>query len=64
MTILEFKSLSNHDKYDLTFNEGVFIEYFIKGYLRFALYSLFNFFIEVEFDVSTNKIKCSEVLKM
>ena len=57
MTISEFRSLSDYDKYDLTFNKGVFIEYFIKGHQRYALYSLYKFYVEVEYDVTANKIK-------
>ena len=32
-----------------------FIEYFIKGNQRYALYSLNKFYVEVEYDVTANK---------
>lgn len=56
MTIEEFNKLSTHDKYDLTFNHGVFIEYFVHGNQRVALYSIFRFYVEVEYITSENKI--------
>ena len=57
MTINEFNKLDNHNKFDLTFNQGTFIEYFINGNQRFALYSIFKFYVEVKYCTSENKIK-------
>lgn len=56
MTITEFNSLSDHDKYDITFNQGTFVEYFVNENKRYALYSLFNFYSEVEYNSIDNKI--------
>lgn len=56
MTINEFNKLENHIKFDLTFNQGTFIEYFINGNQRFALYSIFKFYVEVEYNSLENKI--------
>ena len=56
MTINEFNLLENHIKFDLTFNQGTFIEYFINGNQRFALYSIFKFYVEVEYNSIENKI--------
>jgi len=57
MTVEQFNKLSTHDKYDLTFNHGVFIEYFINGNQRFALYSVYMFYVEVAYCTTENKIK-------
>ncbi|HCY80933.1 hypothetical protein [Xanthomarina gelatinilytica] len=56
MTINEFNLLENHIKFDLTFNQGTFIEYFINGNQRFALYSIFKLYVEVEYNSIENKI--------
>jgi hypothetical protein len=56
MTILEFVKLTERDQYIITFNKGEFIDYWINGNQRFALYSLENFFVEVEYDSDKNKI--------
>ena len=56
MTVEQFNKLSTHDKYDLTFNHGVFIEYFVHGNQRFALYSVYMFYVEVEYNSNKNRI--------
>ncbi len=56
MTINEFNKLDNHNKFDVTFNQGTFLEYFINGNQRFALYSIFKFYVEVEYYSLENKI--------
>lgn len=56
MTISEFNRLSDHDKYDITFTKGDFIEYFVNGTQRFALYGVYKFFVEIEYDNRENKI--------
>ena len=57
MKLQEFNTLSEHDKYEITFNQGNFIEYWINGNQRFALYSVFMFYVEVEYNATENKIK-------
>lgn len=56
LSLHEYQKLTDHDKYDLVFKQGVFIDVYIKSDSRFALYSLFTFFVEVEYQVSQNKI--------
>ncbi len=56
MDLQEYNRLSQHNQYDLVFIKGGFINYYIKGEARYALYSLFNFFVEVEYNASKNKI--------
>lgn len=42
--------------YDLEFTKGDFVNYYLRGETRYILYSLFNFFVEVEFNITQNKI--------
>ncbi|MGB6083871.1 hypothetical protein [Moheibacter sp.] len=56
LSLEEYEKLSDHDKYDLVFKQGDFIDIHIKSDSRFVLYSLFTFFVEVEYKVSQNKI--------
>lgn len=57
MTLEGFNTLSEHDKYDTTFRQGNFVEYWINKNQRFALYSVFMFYVEVEYNATENKIK-------
>ncbi len=36
-----FNRLTIHEQYDLVFTKGEFVNYFLKGKTRFALYSIF-----------------------
>jgi hypothetical protein len=56
MRIDIFRKLKEVEQYDLVFNRGDFVTYFLRGDQRFALYSLFAFFVEVEYAVSRNEI--------
>lgn len=56
MTLKEFNILSDHDKYVITFQQGVFLDYHLAGNLRYALYAIDKFFVEVEYKVDENKI--------
>jgi len=40
----------------LVFIKGNFIDYYVKEENRYSLYSLFNFFVEVEYSVPKNNI--------
>jgi len=57
MTIKEFDKLSEHERYDIIFTQGDFIEYWIEKNQRFALYAVFMFYVEIEYDGVENKIK-------
>ncbi|MAB38701.1 MAG: hypothetical protein CL528_01940 [Aequorivita sp.] len=52
----DFKNLAQQEQYDLVFTQGDFINYYLKEEIRYVLYSLFKFFVEVEYNVSKNKI--------
>lgn len=56
MTIQEFEILTESEQYVITFNKGEYIDFWINGNQRFALYSVENFFVEVEYDSDKNKI--------
>lgn len=43
MTIKEFDALSEHERYDIIFTQGDFIEYWIEGNQRFAVYAILCF---------------------
>ncbi|QIG90354.1 hypothetical protein G6R40_12110 [Chryseobacterium sp. POL2] len=52
----DYKQLSVNDQYDLVFKEGVFLGASEIGSRKFALYQLYNFYVEVEYDADANKI--------
>lgn len=56
MTLYEFKLLEEEKQYVITFNKGTFLEYYLETNRRFALYAVDRFFVEVEYDISNNKI--------
>tara|TARA_R110002020_G_scaffold75065_11_gene191473 strand:+ start:10515 stop:10766 length:252 start_codon:yes stop_codon:yes gene_type:complete len=56
LSIKAFNRLTIHEQYDLVFTQGEFVNYFIKDKTRFALYSIFNFFVEIEYQVASNTI--------
>lgn len=56
LSLHEYQKLTDHDKYDLVFKKGDFINVHFEGDSRFVLYSLYLFFVEVEYLVSENKI--------
>jgi hypothetical protein len=56
LSINDFNILTQHEQYDLVFTKGDFVNYYLKGATRYALYSLFKFFVEVEYNVSRNRI--------
>ena len=56
MGIYEFNVLSMNDKGNKTFNEGQFVDTVTEGNIKYALYSLSYFWVEVEYDSSNNKI--------
>ena len=55
-TLYEFNLMSEEDQYDLVFKVGEFLTYRLKLNSRFALFALHKFFVEIEYDVKSNKI--------
>lgn len=56
MTLKEFNELEPLKQYDLVFTKGDFLEYWIDDPKRYALYSVFKFYVEIEYHPVTNKI--------
>ena len=56
MTLYEFKLKSDHEQYDLVFNHGQFLDFHLENSKRFVVYAVFRFFVEIEYDVASNKI--------
>ena len=55
-TLYEFNVLTEEKQYYLIFNEGIFLDEHHENDKRFALYALYKFFIELEYDIEKNKI--------
>ena len=56
LTLYEFNILNEEKQYYLIFNEGIFLDEHHENDKRFALYALYKFFVEVEYDIKKNKI--------
>ena len=56
MGIYEFNILSEHDKYDLVFTKGQFVDTVKHKKFKYALYSVSKFWVEVVYNANTNKI--------
>lgn len=50
MTLYEFKLLPDEKQYEITFTQGDFIDYYLTGSVRYALYAVDRFFVEVEYN--------------
>ena len=56
MGIYDFNILSEHDQYDKVFNKGQFVDAIIKEEIKYALYAVSMFWVEVTYDAMSNKI--------
>lgn len=56
LTFYEYSQLQTDEQYDLVFRKGEFIEASEKDNVRFALYKLYGFYVEVVYDFVNNKI--------
>jgi len=56
MTLQAFNELEPFKQYDLVFTRGDFLEYWIDDPKRYVMYSLFMFFVEIEYNRLDNKI--------
>ena len=56
MGIYDFNTLSEHDRYDILFTKGQFVDTVSEGDIKYALYSLSYFWVEIEYDSPRNKI--------
>jgi hypothetical protein len=55
--------MSENEQFDATFNQATFIDFKVIGVIRFALYALDMFFVEIEYNNSTNKINTLKSFK-
>ena len=60
MGIYEFMMLSKHDQYDTVYTKGQFVDTVTKDDIKYALYAVSMFWVEVTYKAATNKIlKCA-----
>jgi hypothetical protein len=56
MNLYEFTRLSEEEQYKTTWNIGVMVDQVIKDGIAINLYAINEFFVEVYYDQSNNKI--------
>ncbi|SHK63741.1 hypothetical protein SAMN04488007_3470 [Maribacter aquivivus] len=56
MGIYDFNILTDHDKYDTVFTKGKFVDTVLSGNVKYVLYSLSYFWVEVQYNSFENKI--------
>ena len=56
MNLKEFCLLSDQDQFETVFQQGTFIENYSTSNLKFNLYSIDKFFVEIQYDPISNKI--------
>jgi len=56
LSLEQYQQLPYNDQYDFVFKHAEFVDVVVEGNTKYALYSLFKFFVEVEYKVSENKI--------
>ena len=56
MGIYDFNILSEHDQYDMVFTKGQFVDTMTKGNIKYALYAVSMFWVEVTYDAKDNRI--------
>jgi hypothetical protein len=56
MGIYDFNILNEHDKYDCVFTRGQFVDVVSDIHIKYVLYSVSYFWVEVRYDAQTNKI--------
>lgn len=56
LSFYDFTSLPDEQQFNLVYNEGQFIDSREIGKYRFALYKLYGFFVELQYNVLQNKL--------
>jgi len=56
LSFYEYSQLQIEEQYELAFTKGEFIEASEKDNVRFALYKLYGFYVEITYDAVNNKI--------
>ena len=62
-TLEQYNNLESDEQHNLVFTKGYFVDYYIKEEKRYSLYSLFNFFVEVEYSLLIFKILSLETFE-
>lgn len=63
MKLYEFSRLTEEEQYNTTWTIGVLIDQFIKDNIAINLYAINEFFVEVYFDQTNNKILYKKTFK-
>lgn len=56
LSFYEYTQLPVSEQYDLVFTRGEIIDSSIKNDVKFVLYRLYSFYVEVVYDATDNKI--------
>lgn len=56
MKLYQYKQLTDDEQYRILWNEGVLIDACIDGEVRKLLYAIHNFYVELWYHCTTNKI--------
>ena len=56
LSFYEFTHLSESEQYELIFAQGEFIDSSVNNQVKFVLYKLYRFYVEVHYDSVDNKI--------
>ncbi|MCD1117548.1 hypothetical protein [Chryseobacterium turcicum] len=56
LSFYEFTQLPEEEQYELVFSSGEFIDSSVKGEVKYVLYKLYSFFVEVAYNSYDNKI--------
>ncbi|PKA97788.1 hypothetical protein B0O79_1458 [Flavobacteriaceae bacterium MAR_2009_75] len=56
MSIYDFNTLTENNRFDRVFTKGQFIDTVSQGDIKYALYSLSSFWVEIKYFVPSNKI--------
>lgn len=56
LSFYEFTQLPEEKQYEIVFSSGEFVDSSVKGEVKFVLYKLYSFFVEVAYNSYDNKI--------
>ncbi len=62
-TFYEYTCLSDHDQYNLLFTAGDFVDVKMVGFYRYVLYKLYDFYVELTYNIESNAISDKVVFK-
>ncbi|BFP39474.1 hypothetical protein FGF1_03190 [Flavobacteriaceae bacterium GF1] len=61
MGIYEYLALTEEEQWDILWDRGVFLEHYVTPVVKFSLYAIDGFFVEVELE--NDKVKGKAVFK-